>query len=120
MLEDLGEAMGRSEVYVTDGRDGLVVLVPRPDHLLVRDVAVAPERRGHGVGALLMRFAELRAAELGLAELRLFTNEAMWENLRRYPELGYEETGRGEQDGYGRVFFRKRLGLPGGGDRPPT
>jgi hypothetical protein len=27
-----------------------------------------------------------------------------------YPRLGYEETGRAEQDGFPRVFFRKRLG----------
>jgi hypothetical protein len=27
-----------------------------------------------------------------------------------YPRLGYAETGRAEQDGCLRVFFRKRLG----------
>jgi hypothetical protein len=34
----------------------------------------------------------------------------MHENLAVYQKLGYEETGRGEGDGYARVFLRKRIG----------
>jgi hypothetical protein len=56
-----------------------------------------------------MRFAELRTTELGLGELRLYTNVAMVESLRFYVTLGYEETGRAQQDGFDRVFFRKTL-----------
>jgi hypothetical protein len=33
----------------------------------------------------------------------------MTENIAMYPRLGYRETGRGEQAGYARVFFAKRL-----------
>jgi hypothetical protein len=40
----------------------------------------------------------------------LYTNEAMVENRRLYARLGYAETGRRVEDGYRRVFFRKRLG----------
>jgi hypothetical protein len=33
----------------------------------------------------------------------------MTENLTFYPALGYDETGRGVQDGFARVFYRKAL-----------
>jgi hypothetical protein len=39
----------------------------------------------------------------------LYTNERMTENLVFYPALGYVETGRGMQDGFARVFYRKPL-----------
>jgi 8-oxo-dGTP pyrophosphatase MutT (NUDIX family) len=107
MLEDFGEAIARSEVYVTDERDAVIVLLPRNDHLLVEDVAVHPSSQGRGVGTRMMRFAETRATELGLGELRLHANVVMVENHRFYAALGYEETGRAQQDSYDRVFFRK-------------
>jgi ribosomal protein S18 acetylase RimI-like enzyme len=109
MREDVGEAISRAEVYVTDERDGVIELVPGADHLLVPVVAVRPASQGRGVGSRMLRFAETRAAELGLRELRLFTNAAMVENRRWYLGLGYEETGRETQEGYDRVFFRRLL-----------
>jgi hypothetical protein len=33
----------------------------------------------------------------------------MTENIALYARTGWEETGRGEQGGFARVFFRKRL-----------
>jgi hypothetical protein len=56
-----------------------------------------------------MALAEERARSLRLPEVRLYTNEAMTENLAYYPRHGYTETHRGQQDGFHRVFFRKRL-----------
>jgi hypothetical protein len=44
-----------------------------------------------------------------LPEIRLYTNEAMTENLDYYPRRGYRETHRATQDGYQRVFFSKAL-----------
>jgi hypothetical protein len=41
--------------------------------------------------------------------LKLYTNEAMMENLDYYPRKGYFETHRGEQDGYRGVFYTKTL-----------
>jgi hypothetical protein len=53
--------------------------------------------------------AEDRARHHGLGEMRLYTNEAMTENLAYYGSRGYAETHRAEQDGYRRVFFRKPI-----------
>ncbi len=88
---------------------GVLVLQAKPDHLLLENVAVAPERQGTGLGRRLVAFAERQAAQCGFDEVRLYTHETMHENLRIYAALGYEETGRAEQDGYARVFLRKRL-----------
>jgi hypothetical protein len=57
----------------------------------------------------LLAFAEKQAGSASLAEVRLYTNEAMTENLAFYGRLGFEETGRRFEDGYKRVFLRKTL-----------
>lgn len=75
----------------------------------MRNVAVAPEAQGLGVGRLLLQVAEEQAHVMGLPELRLYTNEAMEENLDYYLRRGYQETHRMRQDGYDRVFFSQWL-----------
>jgi hypothetical protein len=57
--------------------------------------------------------AERDAAELGLTEVRLYTNEAMTETLTFYPRHGYRETGRAVEDGFRRVYFWKAVGCAG-------
>lgn len=88
---------------------GLLVLVPADDHMLLENVAVAPEAQGTGVGGTLMRLAEDETRAAGFPEVRLYTNEAMTENLSYYPRRGYAETGRVAEDGFRRVYFRKLL-----------
>ncbi len=75
----------------------------------MENVGVRPAAQGHGVGARLMALAESQARRLHLSEIRLHTNESMTENLAYYPRHGYTETHRAEQDGFRRVYFRKRL-----------
>jgi GNAT superfamily N-acetyltransferase len=89
---------------------GLLVLEPAEDHLVLESVAVAPSAQGHGVGTRLLRWAEEQALARGLREVRLYTNEAMTENLAYYPRRGYRETHRATQNGFRRVFFTKVLG----------
>ena len=88
---------------------GLLVLVVHPDHLLVENVAVRPSAQRRGVGAWLLALAEDEARARGLDEIRLYTNEAMTENLAYYPRHGYTETHRAGQGGFRRVFFTKHL-----------
>jgi GNAT superfamily N-acetyltransferase len=88
---------------------GLMVLLPKADHLLLDNVAVTPERQGSGLGRRLVTFAEAEALRLGYTEIRLYTNIAMQENLAIYTKLGYQECGRADEDGFKRVFMKKRL-----------
>jgi ribosomal protein S18 acetylase RimI-like enzyme len=88
---------------------GLLVLKRAADHMLLDNVAVSPESQGHGVGARLLEFTDEHARAQGLAEVRLYTNEAMTENIGFYTRHGYRETHRGTDQGYRRVFFTKHL-----------
>lgn len=112
MLDDYRRRIVAREAWVMlDGTDvtGVLILVPRADHLLLDNVAVDPRFRGKGIGRALIEFAEREAARREYNEIRLFTHQKMHENLLMYPRLGYEETGRGTQDGFDRVFYRKQI-----------
>ena len=74
-------------------------------------MAVLPAAQGRGIGTRLLALADDRACSLRLPEIRLYTNEAMTENLAYYPRHGYSETHRAQQDGYHRVFFSKPTGI---------
>jgi GNAT superfamily N-acetyltransferase len=112
MDDDYAEKVGLGYAFVAEegGRTvGLIVLVHRPDHLLVENVAVDPDMQSKGIGRALLAFAEQAARDAGILTLRLYTNAAMIENLAFYPRLGYVETGRRTDTGFERVFFTKRL-----------
>jgi ribosomal protein S18 acetylase RimI-like enzyme len=99
---------GQAWAAVEDGQiAGFVILVARPGYLLLENVAVLPAAQGRGIGARLLALAEEHARDLGLGEIRLYTNEAMTENIGYYARHGYAETHRARQDGFHRVFFRK-------------
>ena len=113
MLDDYGLLIADGAVSVVDAPDGaiaaLIVLLPQPDHLLLDNIAVRPDRQGSGIGRRLIAFAEGEARRLGYAELRLYTHVTMTENIALYTRLGFIETGRSHQAGYDRVFMRKPL-----------
>ena len=112
MTADYDQVITRGQAWVAEHRGqlvGLLVLVPADDHLLLENIAVAPNRQGSGIGALLLKKAEEQAHARGLPEIRLYTNEAMTENLTYYPRHGYHETHRTTQDGYRRVYFVKTI-----------
>jgi ribosomal protein S18 acetylase RimI-like enzyme len=101
-------ASGRTWVAVA-GRSivGVLVVEMAPDHLFVENLAVRPDRHGRGVGSQLLGFADDLARRARLDEIRLYTNEAMTDNIGYYANRGYRETGRAVVDGYRRVFFAR-------------
>jgi GNAT superfamily N-acetyltransferase len=112
MTADYPALIAAGEVWLIradDGIAGVLVMRTQGSGLLVENVAVAPGRQGQGLGRALMAFAEEHARTEGLGEVLLYTNERMTENLRFYPALGYTESGRGMQDGFARVFYRKAI-----------
>ena len=96
-------------VAIKDDLQGFIVFYPQDSHMMLENVAVLPAAAGQGIGRALITFCEDRAAALGLASVRLYTNEKMSENLLIYPHLGYREVERRRQDGFARVFFEKQL-----------
>jgi GNAT superfamily N-acetyltransferase len=86
---------------------GVIVLIGKPDSLLIENVAVDPAAQGTGLGRLLMEFAERQAVAAGRRLLTLYTHEVMTENLAIYGRLGYHEVDRRTENGYHRVFMEK-------------
>ncbi|MER5409469.1 GNAT family N-acetyltransferase [Streptomyces sp. NPDC002769] len=113
MEADHAANVAAGRVFVTggpgEGVAGLVVVEAHEDHLYLDSIAVRPDARGKGVGRRLLAFVEAHARELGLPEVRLFTNAMMWENRKIYPKFGYEVVGRRVDGPYDRVHYRKRL-----------
>ena len=112
MLADYTGLIGAGVVYVLEHRStpaGVIVMYAGDGHLFVENVAVAPADHGRGLGRALMAFAEVEAVRRGLPEVRLYTHQRMTENLGFYRHLGYRVTGRRQEDGYRRIYFRKRL-----------
>lgn len=112
MLDDYQALIDAGHVTVAEGDgvvQGLLVLRPQDNEMLLDNVAVAPAAQGSGFGRLLLRFAERAAIEAGYSSIKLYTNEAMVENIKLYTRNGYVETHRVEEKGLRRVYMRKHL-----------
>jgi GNAT superfamily N-acetyltransferase len=114
MLDDYAGLIADGAVSVIEeaGEEiaALIVLLPKPDHLLLDNIAVRPDRQGKGFGRALIEFAEREARRLGFGEIRLYTHEKMTENIALYARIGFVETERRHDGGYDRVFMTKSLG----------
>jgi ribosomal protein S18 acetylase RimI-like enzyme len=112
MLDDYAARVAEGVVWVIAEESiiaGIIILLPRPEYLLLDNIAVAPARQGAGLGRRLLAFAEAEAVRRGYREIRLYTHQTMTENQRLYAAIGYEVIGHGTEDGYERVFMRKQL-----------
>ncbi|MGW4159260.1 GNAT family N-acetyltransferase [Streptomyces sp. NPDC004788] len=113
MEEDHAANVAAGRIFVVgEPVVGLVFVVPKPGHLYLDTIAVHPDAQGTGLGRILMDWVEQRARELGLAEVRLFTNAMMWENQKLYERYGYEVTERRQDGPYDRIHYRKVLNSP--------
>lgn len=116
MTADYDKAVREHLVFVVEapGRlDAAIELIPAPDHLLVENVAVAPTAQGRGLGTQLMDVAERIARDLGLKEMRLYTNAKFAENIALYERLGYAISERAAIPSGGEVvWMSKRLDGP--------
>jgi GNAT superfamily N-acetyltransferase len=112
MDEDYGARIAAGETWVLEEDGvilGLLVLEDHPGCLLLDNIAVDPARHGQGIGRRLLEFTETEARRRGYDAVELYTNEVMVENMATYRRRGYVETGRRQDRGYARVFFRKAL-----------
>ena len=112
MADDYEQRVADNSAYVLEaggGVAGILVLLCAKDRLLMDNVAVDPPCQGRGYAGALIAFAEREAARRGYPEISLYTHQTMTENLAMYAHLGYQETHRITEQGYDRVYLRKRL-----------
>jgi ribosomal protein S18 acetylase RimI-like enzyme len=112
MLTDYGQALRAHDVWVVaDGAQivGVLELEARTDHLWIENVAVDPRWQGRGIGRRLLTHAEVEARRIGLAEMRLLTNERYLANIAMYTRYGYRETHREPHLGTDLVYFSRTL-----------
>ena len=101
---------GYVEIATMNGRPaGYIISYLDGEALHVENVAVLPEHQGQGIGRALLRSAESAAKSGGMQSIELYTNEKMHENLALYARLWFAETGRRREQGFNRVYFRKRI-----------
>ncbi len=112
MLADYPALIADGLVSVIPGKDGVrgvIVMMVEDDTLFIENVAVHPADQGCGFGHALMDYAEQRARDANRDAILLYTHERMSENLAFYRNLGFVEIERRTEDGYARVYLRKRL-----------
>ena len=111
MDDDYARRIAGDEVWVLghESLDAVLVLVDEGEFLLIDNVAVRPDRQGHGIGGSLVSFAERRARDSGRDEVRLYTNQAMTENRARYAHWGYREIGLETINGRRAVWLAKKI-----------
>ena len=112
MTVNYAEAIRNQQVWVAEEGGQIIAvlgLTAGDDHMMVENVAVNLAQQGSGVGRKLLTFAEAEAHRQGLHEMRLYTAEAMTENIQLYSRFGYVETERKVVMEIPRVYMSKRL-----------
>jgi ribosomal protein S18 acetylase RimI-like enzyme len=112
MDDDYSALIEKRCVYVLSSENklaGMLVLLPEDEVMLLDNVAVDPDMQGRGYGRALIAFAEGLSIERGFKAIRLYTNEAMIENVCLYERLGFVETHRAQEKGFRRVYMTKSL-----------
>jgi ribosomal protein S18 acetylase RimI-like enzyme len=92
MSADYEQAVRRHRfdlLYAEGTLAALIETIAQADHLLIENVAVAPSFQRRGFGQRLLIHAERVAAEFGLRQMRLYTNQRFAGNVALYAKLGY-------------------------------
>lgn len=112
MTDDYAEVIRDRDVTLVESEGaivGAIVLGLSDEGFTIDNVAVHPTHRGRGLGRALLEFAEEEARRAGFDSIHLYTHERMIENLALYARIGYVEYERRSENGFSRVFMRKRL-----------
>ena len=99
MRADYDEAVRQHRIdlaFLDGGLAALIETIDKGDHLVIENVAVAPAFQGHGLGRHLLTHAEQLAAELGYAEVRLYTNKMFEANVAALSRLRLPHRPRGD------------------------
>jgi ribosomal protein S18 acetylase RimI-like enzyme len=91
---DYAQIFSQYEFWLCEGPqglDGVLILEPRADDLMIWSVATAPAAQGRGTGNRMLSAAQIRARQLGLTCLRLYTGDKLAGNIAWYERHGYRQ-----------------------------
>lgn len=111
MLDDYNALTEGGRVHVIEhggAVQGVLVLIPEESAMLLENVAVSPDKQGLGLGRQLLEFAERAAIGSGYGSIKLYTHEAITENIGLYSRTGYVETHRAEEKDCGGYIWPSR------------
>ncbi len=114
MLADYAALILKQNLFVLEidlTVQGVLVLIPKKEVMLLENIAIRPTMQGLGLGRILLQFSERQTLAAGFRSIRLYTHELMTENIARYLRAGYEETHRVEEDGFQRVYMIKDIAI---------
>ena len=91
LMTDYDEIFRDYEVWVTaDGPiTGVLILEPSTDDLLIWSISTDPGQQKSGLGHAMLGAAEVRARELGLDTMRLYTGTVLTHLIEWYTRNGY-------------------------------
>lgn len=92
LLAPVAEIFEDYEVWLLEYDDqllGVLILEPRADDMLIWSIATAPQAQGRGLGALMLKTAELRARQFGHKAMALYTSSALEDLIGWYKRQGY-------------------------------
>ncbi len=95
-VEDYSHRIAQGTVWLAELDEqptGVLVIELAADHLLIYSIAVVPCSQRRGIGSALLGFAEELAGDMGLSQIRLYTNKRMERNLSFYRRKGFVEIG---------------------------
>lgn len=96
VAEGIEADIADNKVWVAEIGDqvtGGLVLVQKPGHAVLANLAVAPKHGGKGIAKALIDECERFCRSAGLLELRLSTHVEMPTNVDLYAHLGWRKTG---------------------------
>lgn len=114
LLADYTKVLADYETWLyesADGLDGVLILEPRADDLLIWSIATAPRLHGQGLGRRLLAAAEERTRALGFAVVRLYTGEPLTGNIAWYERHGFVRERVEDMGDRRAVHMVKRLAL---------
>ena len=113
VVDDFDARLKRDTIFVGEGSEGrnvvgYAVLMRKDDGVWLESIAVATAHIGQGIGTSLINHIEDHLSGC-TTSYQLYTNVKMVRNMRWYERLGFIETGRGVENGFERVYYRKTL-----------
>src|SRR5262249_35444135 len=113
LLADYTKILAEYETWLHEGPSGLegvLILQPRKDDLLIWSIATAPQLHGRGLGRQLLDFAEERTRAHGRSVIRLYTGEPLTHNIAWYERHGFAHERLEDMGDRRAVHMVKRLG----------